>query len=355
MADLSYIDRDLEVKIVGQDATGTSVNYVSADVNGNMLTKDYSDGPVAPGTAALTSMLTGGQYNSTPPTLTNTQQSALQLTSSGALIVTSSGSSTATGTLTNNNAAPAANNLGVLPAVAEGTLSASRYTTGDQVLLVTDLAGNTNVDLQYYLGAAVSKTNPIMTSISDGTNSITAAISAYGTAPTGTEVMGVNAFITNTPTVNQGTSPWIVKDEADGPVTPGTVSSFSQLAGGQFNTTAPAPTTGQQVALQVNAQGALSIQLRNKFKNVTGNATTVVKSGEGTLSAVSINNASSAGTITIYDNTAGSGTKIMTLTCPSGGVNPVPTALSNLGAEFTTGLTVVTAGAIANDFTIFYT
>lgn len=102
------------------------------------------------------------------------------------------------GTLTNNNAAPAANNIGSLVALAEGTLSPTRYTTGDQVLLVTDLAGNTNVDLQYYKGAAVSTTNPIATTISDGTNVITAAISAYGTAPTGTEVMGVNAYITNT-------------------------------------------------------------------------------------------------------------------------------------------------------------
>ncbi len=102
------------------------------------------------------------------------------------------------GTLTNNSAAPSTNNVGALVALAEGTLSASRYTTGDQVLLVTDLAGNTNVDLQYYLGAAVSATNPMMTTLSDGTTAIAGAISAYGTAPVGTEVMGVNAYITNT-------------------------------------------------------------------------------------------------------------------------------------------------------------
>jgi hypothetical protein len=101
------------------------------------------------------------------------------------------------GNLTNNNAAPAANNIGALTALAESTINAARYTTGDQVLPVVDLAGNTNVDVQFYLGAAVSKTNPIATTITDGTNVITAAISAYGTAPTGTEVMGVNAFITN--------------------------------------------------------------------------------------------------------------------------------------------------------------
>jgi hypothetical protein len=168
-----------------------------------------ANGPSAPGTASAYSVLAGGVYNSAGETLTNGQQSALQLTSTGALEVSAVQSGTWTvqqgsapwsfvGTLTNNNAAPAANNFGALVAIAEGTVNAARYTSGDQVLLVTDLAGNTNMDLQYYLGAAVSKTNPIMTTISDGTNSIAAAISAYGTAPVGTDVMGVNAYITNT-------------------------------------------------------------------------------------------------------------------------------------------------------------
>lgn len=36
------------------------------------------------------------------------------------------------------------------------------------------------------------------------------AVTNYGTAPAAVAVPGVNAFITNTPTVNQGTSPWAV-------------------------------------------------------------------------------------------------------------------------------------------------
>jgi hypothetical protein len=62
--------------------------------------------------------------------------------------------------------------------------------------------------------AANTATNPIFLRITDGTTAITAAVSAYGTAPTGTEVMGVNAFVTNTVTVsgtvtaNQGGAPW---------------------------------------------------------------------------------------------------------------------------------------------------
>lgn len=51
------------------------------------LTQDSSDGPVTPGTAASKSSLSGGQYNSTLPTLSNAQQSALQLDVNGKLLV----------------------------------------------------------------------------------------------------------------------------------------------------------------------------------------------------------------------------------------------------------------------------
>lgn len=64
---------------------------------------------------------------------------------------------------------------------------------------------------------------------------------------------------TDSVTAVQGTSPWVTKDQADGPVTPGTVASFSQLAGGQYNSTPPTLTNGQQVALQVDASGRLIV------------------------------------------------------------------------------------------------
>jgi len=135
-----------------------------ADFSSKLPVTDTSDGPVTPGTAATLSNLIGGQYNSAGVTLTNTQQSALQLASNGSLEVQITNSTPlgvaqsanwiVVGTLTNDNATPAATNIGALVAVAEGTLSSSRYTSGDQVLLVTDLAGNTNVDLQYVAGTA---------------------------------------------------------------------------------------------------------------------------------------------------------------------------------------------------------
>lgn len=65
----------------------------------------------------------------------------LLLDSSGNLQVSLGGATTISvvGTLTNNNAAPSNNNLGVLPAVANAAVQS--WTEGDQVLLSTDLSG----------------------------------------------------------------------------------------------------------------------------------------------------------------------------------------------------------------------
>ena len=62
---------------------------------------------------------------------------ALSVSATGVL------NASAIGTLTNNNAAPAATNVGVLPAVA--TTAAPTYTTGNQVALSTDLSGNLRI------------------------------------------------------------------------------------------------------------------------------------------------------------------------------------------------------------------
>jgi hypothetical protein len=62
-------------------------------------------------------------------------------------------------------------------------------------------------------------------------------------------------------TVDQGTSPWITKDQADGSVAPGTAASFSQLAGAVYNSSPITLTNGQQAALQMDANGALKVDL----------------------------------------------------------------------------------------------
>jgi hypothetical protein len=53
------------------------------------------------------------------------------------------------------------------------------------------------------------------------------------------------------------TTPWLTNDRSNGPVTPGTVAANSSLIGGQFNTTLPTFTNGQQAAIQVDSNGRI--------------------------------------------------------------------------------------------------
>jgi len=85
-----------------------------------------------------------------------------------------------------------------------------------------------------------------------------------------------------------------------------------------------------------------------KYTNITGQATTTIKSGSGVLHTICVNTAAATETITIYDNTAGSGTKIGTATVYAS-TNPCLT----YDIYFATGLTIVTATA-SSDLTISY-
>lgn len=83
------------------------------------------------------------------------------------------------------------------------------------------------------------------------------------------------------------------------------------------------------------------------FSNLTTNATTVLKRSAGNLHRITVNNFGAANTITIYDNTAASGTLIATI-----GSNNEGTFEYN--CEFQIGLTVVQGGGTASDITVVY-
>src|ERR1035437_5139663 len=87
MADLSDLQAAQTVKIAGATNTGIEDNYADVDSNNNLKVIHTNAGSVAPGTVAANSGLAGGQYNTVLPTLTNNQQSALQLTPRGSLVV----------------------------------------------------------------------------------------------------------------------------------------------------------------------------------------------------------------------------------------------------------------------------
>jgi hypothetical protein len=86
------------------------------------------------------------------------------------------------------------------------------------------------------------------------------------------------------------------------------------------------------------------------YTNITTLATTTVKTGAGILHLIQVNNPNAAAaTITVYDNTAGSGTKIATITTvASATAVPVPLVFD---VVFSTGLTIVTA-TTALDITV---
>lgn len=101
----------------------------------------------------------------------------------------------------------------------------------------------------------------------------------------------------------------------------------------------------QLVAL-VDSSGVL-IPSGNSAINITTATTTTVKSGAGVFASLNVNTGGASSTATVYDNTAGSGTKLGTFSTATQGVFPVNLA-------FATGLTVVTANGTPADITIAY-
>jgi len=81
------------------------------------------------------------------------------------------------------------------------------------------------------------------------------------------------------------------------------------------------------------------------FTNIATATTTVVKSGSGHLHSIVLGT-TAAGAITVYDNTAGSGTKIGILKAS------IVEGTYIYDCQFSTGLTIVTAGA--SDITVNY-
>lgn len=87
-----------------------------------------------------------------------------------------------------------------------------------------------------------------------------------------------------------------------------------------------------------------------KYNNITTNTTTTVKSGQGVLHLITINNPpTGANTVTIFDSTTGAGTKIGTAVMNAND----QTLWYDIG--FANGLTIVTTAATTpGDYTVSY-
>ena len=88
----------------------------------------------------------------------------------------------------------------------------------------------------------------------------------------------------------------------------------------------------------------------NTYRNITAAATTVCKAGSGNLHTITLNNLAASSVVTIFDNTAGSGTIIGTFT-QAAAVSAVPITLT-YDVRFNIGLTIVTTNT--NDITVSF-
>ena len=179
-------------------------------------------------------LLIGGQFQTTPTTITPGNSSPFQLDNAGNLLVNVKAGGGAGGT----SAADAATwTAGTTAQTAIGC----EYTSGGATALVTAHMGT--VGCTTARGVFTDKS-------SVGGTALSAAVSAYGTAPTGTEVEGVNAFVTNTnangSAVSASSSPVVIASDQAAVATKAASSAFvagsiADLAHGQGTMSASVP------------------------------------------------------------------------------------------------------------------
>ncbi|HXN74886.1 MAG TPA: hypothetical protein VN855_00155 [Candidatus Acidoferrum sp.] len=175
---LASVDTHGSLSSVIRDASG---NAVTSQANGgqrSLDTRDQADGPVTPGTAASFSQLIGGQFNTALPTLTNTQQAALQVDSSGRLIIAPLSSATSSVSVS-NFPATVDTNYGTVGAStirtaaqignATGAADFNFGTVGAQTLRTAAQIGNATGAASFNAGATGAQTLRVAANLYDST------------------------------------------------------------------------------------------------------------------------------------------------------------------------------------------
>jgi hypothetical protein len=117
----------------------------------------------------------------------------------------------------------------------------------------------------------------------------------------------------------------------------------------QGNVSIADATTATQT-LVVNSDGSINSKATSySYANITTKTDTAVKASAGHLHAIVINKAGSSDTLTVYDNTAASGTKIASIT-----VTASVGFVYLYDCAFSTGLTITSGGTTAGDYTVIY-
>lgn len=292
MADFSS---NLPVGLTGLNLSNVPTYPVNADSNGNMNVHGVTAGPVTPGTAATYAALMAGQYNAALPSLSTGQQSAIQIDASGRLIIS--------------------------PLTNASVVKAQLQDNSGNGITSTLINSKQRLDVDLAAEGV------------DGSSAPYDTLQIGGKDP--------NSDLQTLSTDTSGNL-YVVGNIATATADSGNPVKIGMVYSG---TTLPATTSGERVNAQANQFGELSIQYRNKYKNITSSGATVVKSGSGRLHGISFSQNSGI-TVTVYDNTAASGTVIALFQSQN------MVFVGPLGCEFTTGLTINQSGS--NNITVYY-
>ncbi len=229
---------------VTQPISATSLPLpTGAATSANQVTANTPIGAAGAGTAGSNSFLTGGVYNVTLPSLSTGQQTATQLDSSGRLLIGSiAASALPTGAATSANQATEISSLATIVTNTTNITVAQGSTTSGQTGQLVQGAVTTAAPT-YTTG----QTNPLSLTTS-----------------------GALRVDTSGSSVPTGGSTAALQSSTQGSVSPGTAAINSTLAGMVYNSAVPAPTNGQQLALQSDQFGNLEISEPDQY--ITGAA-----------------------------------------------------------------------------------
>jgi len=279
------------------DGLGTAINSQAIGGSQWLQVVMPGSGPAAPGTASAYSLLAGGIYNSTPETLTNGQQSALQLNANGYLLVAATAASLGydtnygtVGTTTLRTAAQIGNATGAADFGAGATDAQTLRVSANQ-------------------GTPATLANAWSTKITDGTNG-PAAVKAASTAAVAADPALVVALSPNSPlpagsavigAVTQSGGPWTqnLTQVGGSAITLGQKVSASSI---------PVVLASDQSAIPVSQSGTWTVQPGNTANTTPWLVTVATALPAGTNTIGSVNQGTSpwvvSGTVAVTQSTS---------------------------------------------------
>lgn len=235
------------IKVGLTDGTGNAITSTSNAIDVNIKSgggSGFSVTDEAAWTAGTSAFVpAGGVFNDSATALTSGQEGTIRLTNNRGIhanLRDASGNQLL-GSKTSANSVPVvvASDQG---AVAIGVASGTAL-TADQT--------NTILRSSLYVKKTVAGDTVLTLGSATSANSVPVVVASdQGAIP-----VSQSGTWTVQPGNTQNTTAWLTQDAADGPVSAGTAAAKSILGGLVYNSTAPAPTNGQQVASQADQAG----------------------------------------------------------------------------------------------------